>query len=131
MLEGTCHCGKVSWRFDSEPESATACNCTACQRYGGLWIYGMAGEDVHVTGETVQYVRSDGGVLSFDFCGTCGCVVSWTGRQPDKDGRRPQAVNVRMAKFETVQHLPIEHFDGLHTFEDLGQDGKTVKDMWF
>jgi hypothetical protein len=25
----------------------------------------------------------------------------------------------------------MEHFDGLKTFEDLGQDGRCVRDMWF
>ncbi|WP_439898055.1 GFA family protein [Aquabacterium humicola] len=36
MLRGSCHCGAVQWRFDGEPESATACNCTVCRRCGTL-----------------------------------------------------------------------------------------------
>lgn len=39
MIEGSCHCGSVTWRFDRIPESATACNCTVCRRYGVLWAY--------------------------------------------------------------------------------------------
>jgi len=26
MIEGSCHCGAVRWRFKVIPESATACN---------------------------------------------------------------------------------------------------------
>jgi hypothetical protein len=39
MVEGSCHCGAVRWSFDGTPESATACNCTVCRRYGVLWAY--------------------------------------------------------------------------------------------
>lgn len=41
------------------------------------------------------------------------------------------AVNLRMADLDAVAHLPIEHFDGLDTFEDVGEDGRCVRDMWF
>jgi hypothetical protein len=30
-----------------------------------------------------------------------------------------------------VADIAIEHFDGLEKFEDLGQDGRKVWDMWF
>jgi hypothetical protein len=57
MLEGSCLCGRVSWRFDAVPDGTTACNCTACRRYGVLWNYGHEGEDVHVVGDTASYTR--------------------------------------------------------------------------
>ena len=44
MLEGSCLCGAVRWHYDDFPESATACNCSACRRYGALWAYGYEGE---------------------------------------------------------------------------------------
>jgi hypothetical protein len=33
VLEGSCHCGAVQWRFDGMPESVTACNCTVCLNF--------------------------------------------------------------------------------------------------
>jgi len=30
-----------------------------------------------------------------------------------------------------VADLLIDHFDGLDTFDDLPQDGRCVRDMWF
>ncbi len=129
MINGSCLCGAVQWRFDATPESATACNCTACRRYGVLWIYDFEGEGVHVSGPTQAYIR--GKALGFHFCSACGCIAYWRALQTDKEGRRRLAVNVRLAEPDTVAHLPIDHFDGLVNFEDLPRDGRCVADYWF
>jgi hypothetical protein len=47
------------------------------------------------------------------------------------DGRRRIAVNVRLAEPDAVAHLPVDHFDGLDTFEDLPNDGRCVSHLWF
>lgn len=129
MIQGLCHCGAVQWRFEAVPESATACNCTVCRRYGVLWIYDFEGEGVHVSGPTQAYVRGKG--IGFHFCPTCGCVAYWRALQPNKERRRRLAVNVRLTEPEAVAHLPIDHFDGLGSFEDLPRDGRCVADYWF
>jgi hypothetical protein len=129
MLEGSCLCGSARWTLAALPASATACNCTACRRYGALWAYGYDGEDVTVTGPATPYVR--GSALSFDFCPTCGCLVSWTGLKTDGQGRRRRAVNLRLAEPGPVAALPIDHFDGLDSWDDLPRDGRCVKDLWF
>ena len=130
MLEGTCHCGAVSWRFDAEPDGATSCNCTICRRHGALWIYGHEGVDVSVAGPTNSYTRGEAH-LAFHFCAVCGCVAYWRGLVLGPDGRRRLAVNIRLVEPTLVAHIPIDHFDGLDTFTDLPRDGRTVRDMWF
>lgn len=127
MLQGKCLCGAVRWEFDGTPEGATVCNCTACRRYGALWIYGHDG-DVRVLGPTQSHVR--GNALSFNFCPRCGCVTHWLGLRLEQDGRRRLAVNIRLAEPEAVARIPIDHFDGLDSFEDLPRDGRCVKDYW-
>lgn len=129
MLQGSCHCGAVKWTFDVMPAGATACNCTVCRRYGVLWIYDYEGEKVHVSGTTSSYVR--GKSIEFHFCPSCGCVSHWRAQRTDEDGRRRLAVNVRLSEPETVANIPIDHFDGLDTFEDLPRDGKCVSDYWY
>jgi hypothetical protein len=58
--------------------------------------------------------------------------VSWRGTRTGKDGRRRIAVNLRLADDpDQVAPLLIDHFDGLHTFEDLPRDGRRVSDLWF
>jgi hypothetical protein len=130
MIEGSCLCGAVRWTFDGTPEAATACNCTACRRYGALWAYDYEGERIRVSGPARAYARGRQN-LGFHFCAACGCVVYWRGMRTDEDGRRRIAVNLRLAEPEAVAAIPMEHFDGLVSFEDLGQDGRCVKDMWF
>ena len=129
MLEGSCHCGAVHWTFDGDPGTATACNCTICRRYGVLWIYDFEGEKINVSGPTTTYLWGDKDI-GFHFCPKCGCVAYWRGVKPRDSGQRRIAVNVRLSEPDTVDHLPIRHFDGLGKFEDLPSDGKCVSDMW-
>jgi len=132
MLEGSCHCGQVSWRYDSEPEQATACNCTVCRRYGVIWIYGLDEVNVHVSGETIEYVRADGdGPLGFHFCPTCGCIAYWRGRRLREDGQRRVGVNVRLCEPANAAQIPLEHLDALDTWQDIPRPAKCVGDMWF
>lgn len=129
MIEGSCHCGAVHWVFSAVPASATACNCTVCRRYGTLWIYDFENEGVRVQGETSIYIRGEW--VEFHFCTTCGCVTHWRSQKDEPGGRRRLAVNARLAEPEAVAALPIDHFDGLNTFEDLPRDGRCVADYWF
>ena len=129
MIEGSCACGALTWRFEGVPEAATACNCTACRRYGALWAYDHEGEGIHVSGPTTAYVRGDS--LGFHFCPTCGCMAYWRGLQPNAQGQRRIAVNLRLADPQRVADVPIDHFDGLASWEDLPRDGRCVRDYWF
>lgn len=129
MHDGSCLCGAVTWRMDKTEESATACNCTACRRYGALWLYGWDGIDVHLKGPVTAFRR--GKALDFLFCATCGCLCAWRGLRQDDEGRVQLAVNARLADPDTVADLLIDHFDGLHSFDDLPRDGRRVRDIWF
>ena len=75
-----------------------------CRRYGVLWAYDYEGEGIKVSGPTKAYVR--GKALEFHFC-------------------------LRLTEPEAVARLPIDHFDGLNSFEDLPRDGRCVADYWF
>jgi hypothetical protein len=130
MIEGSCHCGAVRWRFEGTPEAATACNCTVCRRYGVLWAYDYEDERIRVSGPTRTYSRGRRNI-GFHFCADCGCVAYWRAIAPREDGRRRIAVNLRLAEPEAVGAIAMEHFDGLVSFDDLGRDGRCVADMWF
>ena len=129
MIEGSCLCGAVRWTFAAQPDGATACNCTACRRYGVLWAYDYENEGIAVSGATQAFAR--GKSLEFHFCPTCGCVAFWRGQQVDAKGRRRIAVNLRLAEPASVAAIPIDRFDGLDTFADLPRDGRCVADFWF
>ncbi|MFY7856605.1 MAG: GFA family protein [Rubrivivax sp.] len=129
MLKGTCLCGAVGWQLTALPASATACSCTACRRYGTLWAYGWADEDITFTGQTTAYIRGDS--LSFNFCPTCGNVSHWWGLKLNEKGQRRVAVNLRLTEPQPIAQVPIRHFDGLETWSSRPDDGKCVKDLWF
>lgn len=129
MIDGSCLCGSVTWKLAGRPDGATACNCTACRRYGVLWAYDYENEGIHVSGRTQPFARGD--ALEFHFCPACGCIAFWRGKQVDEQGRRRIAVNLRLAAPEAVADIPIDHFDGLDKFEDLPRDGRCVADYWF
>jgi hypothetical protein len=129
MIEGSCHCGAVRWSFEGVPEGATACNCTVCRRYGVLWAYDYEGEGIKISGATTVYAR--GKEIGFNFCPTCGCIAYWRALEAREDGRRRIAVNLRLAEPEAVAEIPVDHFEGLETFEDLPRDGRKVADYWF
>jgi len=129
-ITGACHCGAVKWRFVGMPEAATACNCTVCRRYGVLWIYDYEDERISVSGPAKVYAR--GNAVGFHFCPDCGCVAYWRALQPQQDGRRRIAVNLRLVTDpDAVSGVIIDHFDGLNTFDDMPRDGRTVGDVWF
>ncbi|GAA4754114.1 GFA family protein [Sphingomonas daechungensis] len=131
MLKGACHCGSATWTLEGDPGSITACNCSLCSRYGALWAYDFEGERIGIKGATSAY-RRPGKVepaLEILFCASCANVVAWRGLRLEA-GRRRMAVNIRLAPFEAVADLPVDHFDGFDTFEDLPSKGRTVRDLW-
>lgn len=127
-MQGSCHCGAVHWSFEGVPESATACNCSVCRRYGTLWGYGFFDERIVVSGETRTY-QWHHRWLEFHFCPHCACVVFWRAAEPGADGRRYGAVNLRLALDPAdVQAIPLVHHD---TDSDADRaDGKCVADVW-
>ena len=130
MITGSCHCGAAHWTFDGIPESATACNCTLCRRYGTLWAYDNVDELIHVFGPTTPYNWGPK-TIGFHFCATCGCMAYWRALKSGKSGKTRIAVNLRLAESAAVALIPMDQFDGLITWEDLPRNGKCVSDMWF
>ena len=130
MITGSCHCGTVHWQFDGLPDSATACNCTICRRYGTLWAYDYVDERIRVYGPTTAYIWG-AKTTGFHFCPTCGCVAYWRELEPLKSSKTRIAVNLRLADPAAVAAIPMDQFDGLTTWQDLPPTGKCVSDMWF
>ncbi|MBG1231129.1 GFA family protein [Aestuariivirga litoralis] len=133
MITGSCHCGAVHWELDGDIGAVTACNCTACRRYGALWAYDYLNDRIRVFGETRSYVRKNAdGDLGFHFCLHCGGMAYWLAIMSPNETRQRIAVNVRLADDpEAVAAQPIDHFDGLVTFKDRAPDGRCVRDMWY
>ncbi|CAN7682372.1 GFA family protein [Rhizobium sp. LjRoot258] len=133
ITRGSCHCGAVHWEFRGTIPDATICNCTVCRRYGVLWAYDYDGQGIHVEDETdalTAYICGSQS-LSFNFCRRCGNLISWRALRPSRNGETRIAVNLRLAEPAEVADVRLQRFDGLHSFEDLPPDARTVADVWF
>jgi hypothetical protein len=77
-VDGSCHCGKITYQADVDPESSQVCHCTDCQTLSGSpWraSVGVKAADFHLlTGQPKIYVKTseDGTPRSQGFCGDCG-----------------------------------------------------------
>jgi hypothetical protein len=96
---------------------------------GLLRACGFEGERIDVSGPTQAHVRDR--LIGFHFCPTCGCVACWRSLEREPRGRRRIAVNLRLAEPDVVAQIPIDHFDGLVSFDDQPRNGRRVVDYWF
>lgn len=115
-IEGTCHCGAVSYVFRHKPRWATSCNCSVCRRIGALWIYAPVPK-VTVTGPTISYAYGEKS-LAFHSCSICGCTSHWENLLMDGDTPR-MAVNLLLAPPEVIATVPVRRFDGADSWAFL------------
>jgi len=118
MIEGSCHCGAVSFTYPKQPAWLTNCNCSVCRRYHTLWAYAKVSE-ISLRAEddaTIAYVHGDK-TLAMHSCRTCGCTTHWIGL--DKDLSAKMAVNFRMCDPDVLTDIKVRIFDGANSWEYL------------
>jgi hypothetical protein len=118
MIEGSCHCGAITFVVPRQPEWLNECNCSICRRIGALWAY-YARCEVEIsapTDGTIVYVQGDA-TLAVHTCGKCGCTPYWLGLDQKPDGR--MAVNFRMCDPSILNNVRVRHFDGADTWKFL------------
>jgi hypothetical protein len=118
-IEGSCHCGAVTFAYPGEPEKLTSCNCTLCRRVGGLWAYAPKNQIVlrYAEDAVIKYIQGDK-MLATVSCKTCGSTTHWepvTDTAPDAR----MAVNMRMADPKAIENIRIRRFDGFDTWTFL------------
>jgi hypothetical protein len=72
---GSCHCGAVRFRFESEPiTKGCRCNCSICRRRGAVMsdVYVMPESVTIEGGEHLVIYRWGDHVMNHGFCKTCG-----------------------------------------------------------
>jgi hypothetical protein len=103
LIRGKCHCGNISFSLTWEPEpkeiTARACDCTFCQKHGGLWTSNPRGALEVRIDEADRVSRYAFGTETAEFliCARCGIVPVVTSRI---DGRVYAVVSVNA--FENV-----------------------------
>ena len=62
QIDGQCHCGRVTYRADIDPERVSICHCTDCQALTGSPYRVTAicsAEQIRITGEACENLRQD------------------------------------------------------------------------
>ena len=78
MIQGSCHCGAVSYAVEKAPEWVLDCNCSICRRYGSLCAYYAQREITFAAPpDTLTYVWGDR-AFAFHHCRTCLCFTHAT-----------------------------------------------------
>lgn len=81
--EGSCHCGRVTFRAGGAPTFVSACHCDSCRRTTGAafstWV-GFASGDVEWSGDGPYFYASSMGVKR-GYCKSCGTPLTY---QSDK-----------------------------------------------
>jgi hypothetical protein len=96
-IDGNCHCGKITYRAEIDPERVYICHCTDCQSITGSafrWAVPVPEADFELlTGEPRTYVkRADSGATSHQlFCPDCASPLYSTSL-----GEGPKWFNLRL-----------------------------------
>jgi hypothetical protein len=101
-IDGQCHCGRVTYQADIDPEGVSICHCTDCQRLTGSPYRVTAicsADQIRMTGHAAKiYARTgDNGRTHFQhFCGECGSPLFTSGEGgPDDWGIRWGSIRQR------------------------------------
>jgi len=120
MIQGSCHCGKVTFQIAALNPAVTACNCSVCHRLGALWAYYTNSEVTFTAGagETATYVRQGEGMgdLAFHHCPACGCTTHWSSLNPSVDR---MGINARLLERSLLDGVRVRHLDGADTWTYL------------
>jgi hypothetical protein len=89
-IDGSCHCGGVTFQAEVDPDHVTLCHCTDCQALTGTAFRTSVSAHrsrLQIVGEpTVYEKRGDSGRLRFQyFCPVCGSPLFTHGEGQDAE----------------------------------------------
>ena len=108
---GGCHCGKIAYSFEGDIGTVLDCNCSLCEKRGGLLHF------VPASAFTLKTPRENLGTYTFNkhvlqhhFCAACGMSPYSEGKDPG--GNAVVAINVRCVDGLDPHKLDIKFYNG-------------------
>ena len=126
-VEGTCHCGQVSYHAEIDPEKVSLCNCTDCQMLTGSAFrvsVPASKEQFHLlSGQIKTYVKTaDSGAKRIHaFCVNCGTPV-----YACADVRDPPSYSLRVGCLDQRAALPPRKRIWCRSALEWAQDVKAI-----
>ncbi|KTE11442.1 GFA family protein [Sphingopyxis sp. H115] len=110
--EGSCHCGAVSFRVESDiPDTAMSCNCPHCRRKGFLLTFVPIDQFRLTSGsEKLTWYKFNKHDIDHQFCNVCGRQSFSVGTGPS--GEKIAAVNLCCVPDADLDGLTIQKVDG-------------------
>lgn len=104
-IDGSCHCGRITFEAEADPEKAGICHCNDCQALSGsafTTFLPVPKEAFKLRGEPKVYVKTaeSGNRRAQAFCPDCGSRLYATS---EKD---PQVFNIRTGTVRQRAQLP-------------------------
>jgi hypothetical protein len=102
-IDGSCHCGYVTFEAEADPETTTICHCTDCQSMSGAQLRAIIttrpGTFALLSGKPAEYRKTadSGAVRPQGFCPRCGTALYST-----SDGVDPKTYNLGSALFASA-----------------------------
>ena len=131
LINGKCHCGNIafslSWDPDPKEIPARACDCTFCQKHGGVWTSNPTGAlEVRIQDASkISKYTFGTGTAEFQICARCGIVPLVTSRI---DGRLYAVVSVNA--FENVEPSLLKRAPASFGAEQTGSRLARRKRNW-
>lgn len=108
---GSCHCGRVAFEVEGQPDSALACNCSICSRKGSLlWFVPRAQFRLLTPEDAASSYTFNRHLIKHRFCPVCGMHPYGEGTDPQ--GRAIAAINLRCLENFDLDSVPVHHYDG-------------------
>ena len=111
MQQGSCHCGRIRFEVDGQPENVIECNCSHCSRKGYLlWFVARDALRLAADAGGLSTYRFNRHLIDHHFCPICGCAPFGFGTDPAGDAMA--AVNVRCLEGVELATLPRTPVNG-------------------
>ena len=111
-IDGSCHCGKISYEAEIDPESVVICHCTDCQTLSGSAFRTVApseeGSFRLLAGQIKVYIKTaeSGAKREQAFCPECGTPIYAT-----SVGDGPKIHGIRAGTIRQRDNLaPVKQF---------------------
>ena len=94
-IDGSCHCGRITYRAEVDPDGVYLCHCSDCQVLSGAPFRAVAAvpvEQVQMQGQARHYVKvaASGNRRAQAFCADCGTQLYAT------EADTPRVMNIRL-----------------------------------
>ena len=86
-VHGSCHCGRITYEAQVDPNYVVICHCSDCQTISGApfraSVIRVKPEDLHLSGTPQTYLKvaDSGNKVLLAFCGECGSALYSTGAE--------------------------------------------------